>query len=330
MIKIKKIQTLGFILSVVWLGIIYPQVVNAQTYPNKPIALVNPFAAGGSLDQLARILAQKLSESIGQPVIVENNTGAGGNIGAAYVAKSVPDGYILVMGSSATHGINPSLYGARLPFDPVKEFIPVSVSVIQKNVLVVNSNVPVKNVKELIDLAKANPGKLSFGSAGNGTSQHLSGELFKYLTGTDIVHVPYKGSAAAMTDLLGGQITMSFVDIPTAISNIKTGKIRALGVTSLQPSPALPNVLPLAQQGLPTFDLKAWYGVMTPANTPEPVVQKLNFEITKALNAPDVREKLLSIGMEPIALNLDQSAAYMNTEIKRWAQIVKISGATLD
>ena len=330
MIKIKKIQTMSFICFLTWLGIINPQFVNAQTYPSKSIALVNPFAAGGSLDQLARILAQKLSESIGQSVIVENKSGAGGNIGAAYVAKSAPDGYILVMGSSATHGINPSLYGARLPFDPVKDFIPVSVSVIQKNVLVVNSNVPVKNVKELIDLAKANPGKLSFGSAGNGTSQHLSGELFKYLTGTDIVHVPYKGSAAAMTDLLGGQITMSFVDIPTAISNIKTGKIKALGVTSSQPSPALPNVLPLAQQGLPTFDLKAWYGVMAPANTPEPVVQKLNVEITKALNAPDVREKLLSIGMEPIALNLDQSATYMNTEIKRWAQIVKISGATLD
>jgi len=307
-----------------------PSVARAQAYPVKPVIIINPFGAGGALDQLARNLAQKLSESLGQNVLVENRTGAGGNIGADYVAKSAPDGYTLVMGSSATHGINPSLYGARMPFDAVRDFTPVSVSVVQKNVLVVNAAVPAGSARELMALGKSQPGKLSFGSAGTGTSQHLSGELFKSIAGVDMIHIPYKGSAAAMTDLLGGQITMSFVDIPTAITHIKSGKLRALGVTSAQASPALPDVAPLAQQGLPGFDLKAWYGVLAPANTPPAVVARLNAEISKALNSPDLRDKLLSMGMEPIALNPEQSAVYIKTEIDRWAQVVKSSGARLD
>jgi len=307
-----------------------PSVARAQAYPVKPVIIINPFGAGGALDQLARNLAQKLSESLGQNVLVENRTGAGGNIGADYVAKSAPDGYTLVMGSSATHGINPSLYGARMPFDAVRDFTPVSVSVVQKNVLVVNAAVPAGSARELMALGKSQPGKLSFGSAGTGTSQHLSGELFKSIAGVDMIHTPYKGSAAAMTDLLGGQITMSFVDIPTAITHIKSGKLRALGVTSAQASPALPDVAPLAQQGLPGFDLKAWYGVLAPANTPPAVVARLNAEISKALNSPDLRDKLLSMGMEPIALNPEQSAVYIKTEIDRWAQVVKSSGARLD
>ena len=307
-----------------------PLAAMAQAYPVKPIIIVNPFGAGGALDQLARNLAQKMTESMGQNVLVENRTGAGGNIGADFVAKSAPDGYILVMGSSATHGINPSLYGTRMPFDAIKDFTPVSVSVVQKNVLVVNAAVPANSVKELIALGKAQPGKLSFGSAGTGTSQHLSGELFNSLAGIDMIHIPYKGSAAAMTDLLGGQITMSFVDIPTAITHIKAGKLRALAVTSAQPSPALPDVLPLAQQGLATFDLKAWYGVLAPANTPRAIVLKLNAEITKALTSPDLRDKLLGMGMEPIALTPEQSAVYISAEIDRWAQVIRLSGARID
>jgi len=303
----------------------------AQDYPTKPIRIVNPYGAGGGLDQLARNLAQKLQESMGQPVIVENKTGAGGNIGADFVAKSPADGYTLVMGSSATHGINPSLYGSKMPFDAVKDFAPVSVSVVQKNVLVINpAVVPAGSVKELIALAKAQPGKLSFGSAGTGTSQQLSGELFKSLANIDIIHVPYKGSAAAMNDLLGGQIAMMFTDIPTALPHIKSGKLRALAVTSAEPSVALPDVVPLAQQGLPTFDLKAWYGVLAPANTPKPIVDKLNAEINKALNSPDLKEKLLSIGQEPIALDVAQSGKYIQTEIDRWSAIVKLSGAKID
>ena len=306
-----------------------PGLAMAQSYPSKVIRIINPFSAGGALDQLARSLARKLGDSMGQSVIVENKPGAGGNIGADYVAKSAPDGYTLVMGSSATHGINPSLYGSRMTFDAIKDFTAVSVSVIQKNVLVVNPAVaPVGNVKELIALAKAQAGKLSFGSAGTGTSQHLSGELFKSLAGVDMIHVPYKGSAAAMTDLLGGQVTMMFTDIPTAIPHIKSGKLKALGVTSAQPSPALPDVLPLAQQGLADFDLKAWYGVMVPANTPKAIVDRLNAEITKALNSDDLKAQLVGKGMEPIALNPEQSASYVRTEIERWAHTVKISGAT--
>jgi tripartite-type tricarboxylate transporter receptor subunit TctC len=306
-----------------------PGLALGQAYPSKVVKIINPFGAGGALDQLARSLAQKLTDSMGQSVIVENKTGAGGNIGADFVAKSAPDGYTLVMGSSATHGINPSLYGSRMTFDAIKDFTPVSVSVIQKNVLVVNPAVaPVGNVKELIALAKAQPGKLSFGSAGTGTSQHLSGELFKSIAGVDMIHVPYKGSAAAMTDLLGGQVAMMFTDIPTAIPHIKSGKLKALGVTSAQPSPALPDVRPLAEQGLANFDLKAWYGVMAPANTPKAIVDRLNAEITKALNSPDLKAQLLGKGMEPIALDPEQSASYVKTEIERWAHTVKISGAT--
>jgi len=308
-----------------------PLAATAQDYPSRPIRIVNPYAAGGGLDQLARNLGQKLQEQMGQPVIVENKTGAGGNIGAEFVAKSPADGYTLVMGSSATHGINPSLYGSKMPFDAVKDFAPVSVSVVQKNVLVINpAVVPAGSVKELIALARAQPGKLSFGSAGTGTSQQLSGELFKSLANIDIIHVPYKGSAAAMNDLLGGQISMMFTDIPTALPHVKSGKLRALAVTSAEPSVALPDVAPLAQQGLPTFDLKAWYGVLAPANTPKPIVDKLNAEINKALNSPDLKEKLLASGQEPIALDVAQSGRYIQTEIDRWSAIVKLSGAKID
>lgn len=307
-----------------------PHVALAQAFPSKAIRIVNPFSPGGGLDQLARNLAQKLAESLGQAVVVENRTGAGGNIGADFVAREKADGYTLLMGSSATHGISPALYGSRLPFDPVKDFTAISVSVVQKNVLVVNSNLPAKSVVELIEYAKANAGKLSFGSPGAGTSQHLSGELFKHLAKVEMVHVPYKGSAAAMTDLLGDRITMMFTDIPTAIPHIKAGRLRALGVTSAQPSPALPEVKPIAQQGLPGFDLKAWYGVMAPANLPPGVAEKLNAEITKALTAPDMYDKLMAMGQEPIARNLADSDAYVKREIARWAEVVRISGAKLE
>ncbi|MCC7041219.1 MAG: tripartite tricarboxylate transporter substrate binding protein [Burkholderiales bacterium] len=307
-----------------------PSLARAQTWPTKPIRVVNPFSAGGGLDQLARNLAQKLSESLGQSVVVENRTGASGNIGAEFVAREKPDGYTLLMGSSATHGISPALYGSRLPFDPVKDFTAISVSVVQKNVLVINVNTPAKNVAELIAYAKANPGKLSFGSPGAGTSQHLSGELFKYMAKVDMAHVPYKGSAAAMTDLLGDRITMMFTDIPTALPHIKEGRLRALGVTSAEPSSALPDVKPLADQGLPGFDLKAWYGVMGPAGMPPAIAERLNAEITKALKSPELRDKLMAMGQEPIALGLAESDAYVKREIARWAEVVRISGAKIE
>ncbi|WP_246129760.1 Bug family tripartite tricarboxylate transporter substrate binding protein [Verticiella sediminum] len=306
-----------------------PLPVRAQTYPGRAVHIVNPFAAGGALDQLARLLAQHLNVALDQPVVVENRTGASGNIGTAYVAKSAADGYTLVMGSSATHGINPSLFGARLPFDPVRDFAPVAVAVVQKNVLVVHEGLPAHTVQELIEQARAQPGKLSFGSAGAGTSQHLSGELFKAQAKVNLLHVPYKGSAQAMQDLLGGQVSMLFVDIPTALPHIRAGRLRALGLTAAQASPALPEVRPLAQLGLPDFDLKAWYGVLAPAGTPAPVLARLNTVIVDSLRDPKVREHLLGIGMEPMTLDLDQSAQYIATELQRWADVVRLSGAAL-
>ena len=301
----------------------------AQAYPARPIHLINPFAAGGALDQLARLLAQRLGDSLGQPVVVENKTGASGNIGAEYVARSAPDGYTLVMGSSATHGIAPSLYGKRLPFDPLKDFTAVSATVVQKNVLVVNASLDVRSAQDLIALARAQPGKLSFGSPGAGTSQHLSGELFNKLANVDVLHVPYKGSAPAMQDLLGGQLTMLFVDIPTALPHIRAGKLRALGQTAADPSPALPDVAPLARQGLPGFDIKAWYGVMGPARMPEAIAKRLNAGIVEYLSDAQAREKLLGMGMEPLPLDAAQSSAFIAAELQKWTEVVRITGATV-
>lgn len=314
-------------------GAIAPGLAWAQTpaagYPTRPIRLINPFAAGGALDQLARLLGQHVSDQLGQPVVVENKTGASGNIGAEFVARSAPDGYTLVMGSSATHGIAPSLYGARLPFDALKDFSAVSSTVVQKNVLVVNPAVAARNVQELIALARSQPGKLSYGSSGSGTSQHLGGELFKQMAKVDMLHVPYKGSALAMQDLLGGQVTMMFTDIPTALPYIRSGKLRAMGLTSAQPSPALPDVAPLAQQGLPNFDIKAWYGVLAPARTPEAIVRRLNASIVSYLSDESSREKLLGMGMEPLPLNAEQSTAFITEELKKWTEVVRLTGATL-
>lgn len=314
-------------------GAVAPGLAWAQAptagYPNRPIRLINPFSAGGALDQLARLLGQHVSDQLGQPVVVENRTGASGNIGAEFVARSAPDGYTLVMGSSATHGIAPSIYGSRLPFDAIKDFSAVSATVVQKNVLVVSPSVAASNVQELIALGRAQPGKLSFGSSGAGTSQHLSGELFKKLANVDMLHVPYKGSALAMQDLIGGQVSMMFTDIPTALPHIRSGKLRAMGLTAAQASPALPEVVPLAQQGLPNFDLKAWYGVLAPARTPEPIVKRLNASIVAYMSDPASREKLLGMGMEPLPLNAEQSAAFIADELKKWTDVVKLTGATI-
>jgi len=301
----------------------------AQSYPSKQIRFIAPFAAGGALDTLTRTIAQKMQEDWGQPVLVENRTGAGGNIGADIVAKAQPDGYTLVMGTIATHAINVSLY-AKMPYDAVKDFAPVTIAASINNSLSVNAALPAKNVRELIALAKAQPGALTFGSAGSGTSQHLAGEMFKTLTGIQMTHIPYKGGAPVMVDLLGGQISMTFGDLPTALPHVRSGRIRSIAVTAAKRSPLLPDVPTVAEQGVPGFDVSAWFGVFTTGGTPKDVVAKLNAQIVRILALPEVREKLSGIGMEPVSMTPDAFSDFVRAEIAKWAGVVKASGARAD
>jgi tripartite-type tricarboxylate transporter receptor subunit TctC len=301
----------------------------AQSYPDKPIKLVVPFAPAGATDVLARIVGQKLSELEKQPVIVDNRAGAGGNIGSDAVAKAAPDGYTLLMGAVGTHAINVSLY-KKMPYDPVKDFIPVVLVATVPNVLVVPASLPVNSVKELIAYGKANPGKLNFGSSGNGTSIHLSGELFKSMTGMDMQHVPYKGSGPATVDLLSGQVQMMFDNLPSAMPNIKSGKLKALAVTSAKRSPSLPDVPTIAEAGVPGYEAPSWFGILVPKGTPPEIVAKLNTDINKILAMPDTKKKFLEQGAEPAGGTPEQFAALINSEIPKWAKVVKASGAQID
>src|SRR5215813_10538286 len=271
----------------------------AQTYPDRPIRLLVGFAAGGPADISARVLADKFAESWGKPVVVENVTGAAGNVATDRVAKAAPDGYTLVMAASSTIVTNISLYD-KLPFDPVKDLAPISQVCFTPNILAVNNDVPAKNVQELVALARARPGELTFGSAGVGTSQHLAGELFKVMAGVNLQHVPYRGIAQVMPDLLGGRLTMSFANISAVLPLMREGKVRAMAVTSIKRSASVPNLPTMAEQGFPGFDATAWFGLMAPAGTPAPIIAKLHAETTKILSRADVREKFANLGMEVI------------------------------
>jgi tripartite-type tricarboxylate transporter receptor subunit TctC len=301
----------------------------AQTYPDKPIRLVVPFSAGGTTDILARAVGQKLGEHLGQQVVVDNKPGAGGNIGSDIVAKSAPDGYTLVMGTVGTHAINASLY-KKMPYDHIKDFVPVSLVALVPNILVVHPSVPANSVKELIAYAKANPGKLNFASSGNGTSIHLSGELFKTTAGVEMTHVPYKGSAPAVTDLLGGQVQLMFDNMPSALPHVKAGKLKALGVTTAKRFPAAPDIPTIAEAGVPGYEASSWFGVLAPAGTPKEIVNKLSSEIAKILQTPEIKERLLSQGAEPVGNTPDQFTAFIKAETAKWAKVVKESGATVD
>jgi tripartite-type tricarboxylate transporter receptor subunit TctC len=301
----------------------------AEGYPSKPIRLVVPYPAGGPLDIVARLLAQKVSESVKQPVIVDNKPGAGGNIGADIVAKAAADGYTILMGAVATHAINPVLY-ASIPYDPVRDFAPITQIASTPNVLVVNPSVPAANVREFIAYAKANPGKLNFGSGSTGSAGHLAGELFKAMAGIEMTHVPYKGAAPAMQDLVGGQIQVMFDNLASALGQVRAGKVKALAVTTAKRSPLAPELPTVAESGLPGFDISTWFGLFAPSATPREALDRLHAEFTAALAAPDVREKMLHLGAEPVGSRGDEFAEYINAEARKYARLVKASGAKAD
>lgn len=309
----------------------------AQTaWPTKPVRIVVPFTAAGTTDILARALAPELQRVFGQPFVVDNKPGAGGNLGAAEVAKSAPDGYTLLMGTVGTHAINPALY-PKMPYDHVKDFAPITLVAGVPNVLVVNPGFAQKNgiqsVADLVKVAKAQPGRLNFASSGNGTSIHLSGELFKTLTGTFMVHFPYRGSGPALIDLMGGNTDLMFDNLPSSMAHIKSGKLKALAVTSAQRSAALPDVPTVAEAGgsaLASYEATSWFGLFAPAGTPTDVVQRLQQETAKALGSPAIKERLLSQGAIPSGNTPAEFAKLIDQETKKWAAVVKASGAKVD
>ena len=298
----------------------------AQSYPTKPIRLVVPFTPGGSTDILARLVGQKLGDAVGQQVIIDNRPGAGGNIGVELVAKSPPDGYTLVMGHIGTFGVNPSLY-PKLPYDPIRDFAPITLFAKVANMLAVNPSLPVKSVKELIALAKAKPGALNYGSAGNGSAAHLATEYFKLLTRTDMQQIPYKGTAPAVTDLIAGQVSLMITGVPPLLPHVQSGKLRALAVGTGQRLTLLPDLPTIAEAGVPGYEATQWYGVLAPAATPREIVTKLNAEIVKALQRSEVRGRLASEASQPVGDTPEQFLAFIKAEIARWAPVVKASGA---
>lgn len=299
-------------------------------YPSKPMSLVVPYAPGGPTDAMARILAAAIKPVLGQTMIVENKSGAGANIGAEYVARGEPDGHTLLFGTSAPLGINLYLY-PKINYDPFKSFAPVIQVGYLPNVLVVHPSVPARNVKELIAYAKANPNKLAFASSGSGASSHLAGVMFNMRAGTDVQHIPYKGTGPALNDLLGGQVAMSFTDVLTALPHIQAGKLRVLGVTSAKRSRVLPDVPTLAEQGLKDFDASVFFGIVVPSGTPQDVVTRLNAAFAQVLQQPDVKQRLAQQGLEPPAQYTPaQLAAYMRAEAAKWQEVIKVSGAKVD
>lgn len=310
-------------------AITFSGVAAAQAYPSRPIHLVVPFPAGGPTDIVARPLAQKLSEQLGQPVIIDNRGGAGGSIGAAVVAQAAPDGYTLLMATVGTQAINTSLY-ARLPYDALNDFAPVSLVARAPVALVAHPSVPANSVAGLIALSKSLPAGLTFGSAGSGTPGHLSGEIFRSRTGAVIIHVPYKGSAPAIQDLVGGQIQLMFDPVQSVLPLIRSGRAKALAISSAKRSSVLPEVPTMVESGVPGEATTAWWGVVAPAKTPREIVVRLHREIEKALAASDVRDKLLAIGIEPGAMLPDEFSAFIRAETERWGQAVRASGAKVD
>ena len=301
----------------------------AQSYPSKPMRVIVPWTPGGTADILARLLAQRLGEGFGQQVLVDNRPGASGQIGTDVVVKSPPDGYTLLLGTTAPNSTAPSLY-PKLAYDPLKDFAPISLVALTFYVLSVNPAVPVKNVQELVKLAKARPGQLNFSSPGSGTPNHLSGEMFKTQAGIRMQHIPFKGSAQAIADVIGGQIPLNFENIAVVLPHIKANKVRALGVTSPQRSPFLPEVPTIAESGYPGFEAVGWFGLMAPAATPREIVAKLNAETVRILNLPDVSTRIQGLGAQVKPTSVAEFESFNRAQIVKWAKVIRDSGAQVD
>jgi len=307
-----------------------PAASPADTYPSRIVKMIVPFPAGGTTDIFARHIGDRLAKAFGHNFVIDNRGGAGGNIGSDAVAKADPDGYTLLVGTVGTHAINSSLY-ARMPYDPLKDFAPVAYLAGVPNIMEVNpKNVKATTVQEFIAEAKASPKKLSFASSGNGTSIHLSGEMFKQMTGVELVHVPYRGSAPAVNDLIAGQVDLMFDNLPSSIEQVRGGNLRAIAVTSLKRSVALPDVPTIAESGLPGFDASSWFAIFAPAKTPPEIVAKLNAEVLKALADPELQKRFADIGGEIRPYKPDELGAFVKAEIEKWAKVVKTSGAKIE
>jgi tripartite-type tricarboxylate transporter receptor subunit TctC len=300
----------------------------AQPYPAKPVRIVVPFPAGGIADLYARLIGARASETWGQPVVVENRTGAGGNIAADAVAKSAPDGYTLVMGSFGTHAVNVSLF-SKMPYDPVRDFAPIALVLEAEGLLVVHPSIPVNSVADLIAHARSNPGKLTFASAGMGTASHLAGELFKSMAKVEMTHVPYKGNVPAITDLLAGQTTLLFATMPTVLPHAKAGKLRALATIGASRAAAAPD-LPTVAESLPGFEVNNWIGLFAPAGTPPDIVRRWNDQVMRIMQSPDIQARLPNEGARFSPNTPEQFAAFVKSEIAKWAPVVKASGARVD
>ncbi len=303
--------------------------VQAQAFPNKPIRLVCPFPPGGAVDIASRAIAAELSKTIGQPVNVENKPGAGGNIGGVEVARSAPDGYTLLMTTSGINGINPVLY-RKMPFDPNKDLTPVVGLVSLSNVLVVHPSVKATNVQELLAMLRADPGKMTFASSGSGTSIHMSSELFLHLTGAKTIHLPFKGSAPAITDLMGGQVQIMFDNIPSALPHIRAGKLRALATTGAKRDPALPDLPTIAEAGVKGYEAGVWFGLAAPAGTPADVIAKISGEAIKGTRSPEFVKRMTELGYVIMGVGPEQMAAMLKAELERWTPVVKASGAVAE
>lgn len=306
-----------------------PLAVQAQTWPSKPIRYIVPFAPGGTTDILGRLVGRGLTETLGQQVIVDNRPGQAGSLGAAELARATPDGHTLGGGTISSHAINVSLY-SKLPYDPLRDFAPIAMLATQPNMLVIHNSLPVKTVKEFIALARARPDQLNFGSAGSGTSQHISGEMFKTMTGVQMQHVPYKGSGQMVPDLLAGYVQLSFENIATAQPHVKTGKLRALAVTSSKRSFVAPDVPTMQEAGVPGYDISSWQAMFAPANTPRDVVSRLNVEVNKILRSATTQKTFADLGLETAGGSAEDLAAFIRTDIPRLGKIVRASGARVD